>query len=164
MKHNFTLPNNAKFYSQTDYQNAYVSEFLTDQLKAYDNKAENYIWTKLFPVRPVKKPKGKLTSLGFQSMKLMETKRSARGSANHVEFGVVNTDEYSVEQHALFADVMTWDIENADSPLDAKRDYTFMLKGIMDLSKENAAISQAFDSTVMSGYTASLSGTTRFDY
>lgn len=161
--HSFTLPSNVKQFSQWDFQDAYVSTILTDQLKAYKNDSAKYIWDKVFPLRPVTKPAGKLASIGFQSMRLTTTLRSARGWANKVEFSAKFDDEYRVKQHALYTDVMTRDIDNPDSPFDAKIDSTTMLKWLMDLSKEGSAL-QAFDTTVMSWYTTALSGTARFDY
>jgi hypothetical protein len=59
-----------------------------------------------------------------------------------------------LEEHALYTDIYKSDIENADAPIDAQRDKSFILKGAYELSKEYACISSIFDDSIITNHVA----------
>lgn len=158
----FSFPTGVNNFAATDFQDAYVPELLQSILRAYTNDETKYIWKKLFPEVKVNKVKGKIANLGMQAMAIKNTKKAFKGGMNKIEFGVELNDEYVLEEQGLYVDVYKSDIENADSPMDAKRDKMFMLNGIYELSKEYACISQVFSASVITNNVA-ISASDRFN-
>ena len=97
-------------------------------------------------------------------MRIQETKRATRGSYNVIDFEVVKSAIYKMNDQGIAGRVFDEDIEDAEAPLNAKADETKIITEKMLLDKEQQALS-VLNATTFSGYATQLSGTSKFsDY
>ena len=124
----------------------HVDAILTNLSRQYKN--EEMIWDKVMPLLPV----GKRSDLYFTYNKadaftLGDDKIGATGLANEMDWGV-QTDNYSVTDHAFGDWLAQAAIDNADNPLQPEVDTNNYLNLLLDIAQENRVANAVFNTNI----------------
>lgn len=116
--------------------NLYVSPLLTQFSLAYKNS--NYVAELIMPIVKVNKDSGKIATYGMDNLRIANSIRAQGSSTNEVNHSVSIGDHYFLEEHALKELVTNEEVENADKPIDPKKDAVDNLMERILVIKEKA--------------------------
>lgn len=117
-------------------KDAHIDKALTSVSTAVSN--EGYVADQLVPIVDVKKQADKYFTFDNDSLRVdQETLRANGTLAREVNLNV-STGSYFAEEHALRNIVTKLDIENSDSPLNAKMDAAELVASRILIAKERA--------------------------
>jgi hypothetical protein len=113
-------------------------------------KNENYVWSKVFPVLPVKLVTAKIAGYGREmlriNVKLVGTEvksglvRAIGAASKTLDYTVVQDKRYTCEEHSLKRFVDTQEQDNAADVFDPYRDSVSAINENMDVNNEYAAM------------------------
>ncbi len=121
----------------------HVDAILTNLSRQYKN--EEMIWDKVMPILPVNKRSDLYFTYNKQdAFTLGDDKIGATGLANEMDWGV-QTDNYSVTDHAFADWVSQAAIDNADEPVQVEADTNNYLNLLLDIAQENRVAGTVFN-------------------
>lgn len=142
-------------------QDVHVDSVLTNFSRKYSNEA--FIWPEVMPTIKVNKRSDVFFRYSKEEyFRLPDDRISSKSYANEVGLKV-DTDNYSVKDHALEDWVAKEEEENADTPLQPRTDATELILELMNLVQEKRVADIVFAAAnYPTGNKVQLSGTSRW--
>lgn len=137
---------------------------LTQISLGYTTEGYNYIAEKLFPSLFVPKRSGKIVTYDAENLRVENTLVAHNSPSPEVTFQVSISDHFDIEEYRLKSFITKREIEEADKPIDPKKDATMVVTDKLKTGFE-ALVAQAVTNTTVITQTHALAGTAKWsDY
>jgi hypothetical protein len=140
----------------------HIDAALSEFALAYVQDLTKYVADKALPPLKSKKESDKYFTFDRGNLRETDDLRAAGTQANRAIRAVLSNDSFSIEEHALYDIVSKREQDNADSPLEPKKDAVVGLTEQLMTNKELAAARTIFTTTAVAN-SVSLTAAGKWD-